>query len=103
MWLSIRLYPRCGRGAQWRLVVPRFDLTDLREYAGRDWGLPERLARAHRARLPVAQKVRIAIELYEAARATRPEWPDEAARRADFANHQRLRALLDRAAHVGRR
>ena len=103
MWLSIRLFPRCGRGARWRLVVSRLDLADLRDYAGRDWGLPERLARRHRARLPVAQKVRIAIHLYEAARATRPQWPDEAVRRADLANHQRLRALLDRATHVGRR
>ena len=83
--------------------MSRFDPSDLRNYAARDRGLPERLARAHRARLPVAQKVRIAIELYEAARATRPGWPDEATRRADLANHLRVRALLDRAAHVGRR
>ena len=53
--------------------------------------------------LPVQRKIRLAIELYEAARATWPEWPDEAVRRADLANHQRVRALLDRAAHVGRR
>ncbi len=53
--------------------------------------------------LPVRQKVRLAIDLYEAARATRPEWPSEATRRADLTNHQRVCALLDRAAHVGRR
>ena len=76
------------------------DVTELRIYAGRDWGAPERLARKHRANLPVEQKVRLAVGLYEAARATRPEWPSEAVRRADFATHLRVRALLDRAAHV---
>lgn len=81
----------------------RLDDQDLRAYARRDWGAPERLARVARARQPVADKVRLAVELYEAARAARPGWPDEAARRADLANHQRLRALLDRAPHVGRR
>ena len=81
----------------------RFDAEELRSYAGRDWGAPERLARAHRAKQPIEQKVRLAIELYEAARATRAGWPSEADRRADFAAHRRLRALLDRAAHVGRR
>ena len=79
------------------------DVTELRSYAGRDWGAPERLARRHRAKLPVEQKVRLAIDLYEAARAARPEWPSEAVRRADLATHLRVRAMLDRAAHVGRR
>ena len=83
--------------------MPPLDVTDLRDYAGRDWGMPERLARSRRVKLPVAQRVRLAIDLYEAARATRPEWPSEALRRADLATHQRVRALLDRAAHVGRR
>ena len=80
----------------------RFDAEELRSYAGRDWGAPERLARVHRAKQPIEQKVRLAIELYEAARATRADWPSEADRRADLAAHWRLRALLDRAAHVGR-
>ena len=79
------------------------DHDELRRYASRDWGLPERLARKHRASLPVAQKVRLAIDLYEATRTCRPESQNEAVRRADLTNHQRLRALLDRAAHVGRR
>ena len=83
--------------------MPPVDIADLRNYASRDWGLPERLARKRRARLPVTQKVRLAIDLYEATRTCRPEWPDEAVRRADLTNHQRVRALLDRAAHVGRR
>ena len=80
-----------------------FDVTELRSYAGRDWDAPARLARKHRAALPVEQKVRLAIDLYEAARAARPEWPGEAVRRADLATHLRVRALLDRAAHVGGR
>ena len=83
--------------------MPRLDPDDLRRYAQRDWGAPERLARLSRARLPVEEKVRIAIALYEAAKATTPGWPDEATRRADFEAHLRLKALLDRAAHVGAR
>ena len=79
------------------------DPAELRGYAARDWNAPERLARMHRANLPVEQKVRLAIALYEAARATRTEWPGEETRRADLATHQRVRALLDRAAHVGGR
>ena len=79
------------------------DATELRNYASRDWNAPERLARKHRANLPVEQKVRLAVALYEAARSTRPEWPGEAVRRADLATHLRVRALLDRASHVGGR
>ena len=78
------------------------DVTELRSYAGRDWGAPERLARKHRANLPVEQKVRLAVDLYEALRITRPDWPSEAVRRADLATHLRVRSMLDRAAHVGR-
>lgn len=83
--------------------MTRLDPTQLRDYAARDWGRPERLARVHRAAQPVALKVALAIALYEAARATCPGWPDDATRRADLASHLRVRALLDRAAHVGAR
>ncbi|MDD9986921.1 MAG: hypothetical protein OXQ31_11665 [Spirochaetaceae bacterium] len=85
------------------MTAPVLDPEDLRGYAARDWGAAERLARRHRATLPVDRKVRLAIDLYEAARATRPGWPDEATRRDDLAAHRRVRALLDRAAHVGAR
>jgi hypothetical protein len=81
----------------------KLDPATLRAYAARDWQAPERLARAGRARQPIADKVAIAIALYEAAKRTNPTWPDEATREADLAAHQRLRALLDRAAHVGAR
>jgi hypothetical protein len=83
--------------------MDRLDREELRAYAARDWGAPERLARQARARQPIEEKVRIAIALYEAAKATRPDWPDEATRRADLDSHLRVRALLDRASHVGAR
>ena len=85
------------------VTAPVLDPADLRGYAARDWGAAEQLARRHRATLPVDRKVRLAIDLYEAARATRSGWPDEATRRDDLAAHRRVRALLDRAAHVGAR
>ncbi len=83
--------------------MTRLDPDDLRRYARRDWGAPERMARRVRSRQPIDVKVRLAIELYEAARATRPGWPDTATRQADFEAHCRLRELLGRAAHVGAR
>ena len=84
-------------------MAPRLKATELREYAHRDWDAPARLARRHRTTQPVEHKVRVGIELYEAARATRGDWPDEATRHADLAHHRRVRELLDRAAHVGAR
>ena len=81
----------------------RFDAEELRSYARRDWGAAERFARTHRANQPIERKVQLAIDLYEAARTTRPDWPSEADRRADLATHRRVRALLDRADRVGRR
>ena len=84
-------------------MAPRLDPAELRAYARRDWDAPERLSRRRRVNLPVADKVRLAIDLSEAARATRPDWPNDATRRADLESHLRVRALLDRAAHVGAR
>jgi hypothetical protein len=83
--------------------VPKLDPADLRAYAARRWDLPERLARAERAAQSVERKLQPAIALYEAARATRPDWPDEATRRADLETHLRVKRLLQRAAHVGAR
>ncbi len=77
--------------------------ADLRTYAQRDWGIPQRLARNPRATTPVADKVRIAIELYEGMRATLPGWPDAETRRRDMQTHLRVRELLDRAPDVGAR
>ena len=75
--------------------MDRLDPDELRAYAARDWGAPARLAREKRATRPTDEKVRIAIELYEATKATRPDWPDEATRRADLESHLRVRALLE--------
>jgi hypothetical protein len=81
----------------------RLDPDDLRRYARRDWGAPERLARRARARQTVAQKVALAVSLYEAARAATPHWPDPATRQRDLQSHINVRQLLERAAHVGAR
>lgn len=81
----------------------RLDPDDLRRYANRDWGAPERLARGERAALPVSEKVALAVALYEAARNANPGWPDDADRRRDLASHIELRSRLRRAADVGAR
>ena len=81
----------------------RLDPAELREYARRDWDAPQRLARRARAEQSIAHKIRLAVELYEVARASRPSWPDEDTRRADLQSHVRVRTLLDKAAHVGAR
>lgn len=83
--------------------MSHLDPDELRAYASRDWGAPERLARGPRAAQPTAQKVALAVDLYEAARSNLPGWPDDATRQADLEAHLRLQALLIRAAHVGTR
>jgi hypothetical protein len=77
------------------------DPEDLRRYAARDWGAPERMSRVARAAMPTAAKLAIAVALYEAMRSSVPRWPDDDTRRADLAAHVRLRGLLERARHVG--
>ena len=77
------------------------DPEDLRRYAARDWAAPERLSRVARAAQAVADKVRISVALYEAMQSAVSGWPDEADRRADLASHLRVKALLERARHVG--
>jgi hypothetical protein len=83
--------------------LPSLDPDDLRAYAARDWAAPERLSLRARVALPLEEKIRISIALYEAMKETRPDWPDEMDRRQDLETHLRLRALLNRAAHVGAR
>jgi len=77
------------------------DPEALREYAERDWEAPSRLSLKARAQAPVAEKVRLAVDLYEAHRRTNPGWPSDEQRREDLRMHLRLRALLDRASDVG--
>lgn len=78
----------------------QLDPDDLRRFAARDWEAPARLARKERARMPVEQKIALAVELYEAAAALGPH---DAARRADYEAHVRLNELMKRAANVGAR
>ena len=48
----------------------KLDPDHLREFASRDWGAVDRLSRRSRAAMGLADRVRIAVELYEAARLT---------------------------------
>lgn len=95
--------PKCYAARDGVVLMTRLDPDDLRRYAQRDWSAPERLARRERAQLAVAERVRLAIALYEGAKATDPTWPNEAMRRADFEAHVRLKQCLDAAADVGTR
>lgn len=93
-------HPWCGEANLIYTWCMKFDAEDLRRFAGRDWEAPARLARQARACAPIAEKVRIAVELYEAAKAMRPDWPDEASRRRDIEAHIRLHQLMVRAGNV---
>ena len=77
---------------------------DVKAFATRDWTAVSDADALHwaaefRERGPVAT-VEASRALWEHARRIRPEWPttDDSAR--DFAEHLRLKRLLDRAAHV---
>ena len=76
------------------------DPAGLRAFVRRDWGATAALDLRRRAEQPVALKVDLAIELYEAARATLPGWPSDEDRRADLAHHAHVRGILRRAASV---
>lgn len=71
---------------------------DLRAFVDRDW---ERVAAAKRSRwsarrreLGPAEGFRLAAELYEHVRHTRPDWPDRRSRLADLEHHIKLSELL---------
>ena len=77
---------------------------DVKAFATRDWAAVSDADALHwaaefRERDSVAT-VEASRALWEHARRIRPEWPtaDDSAR--DFAEHLRLKRLLDRAAHV---
>ena len=78
----------------------KLDPDHLREFASRDWGAVDRLSRRSRAAMGLADRVRIAVELYEAARLTRPGWPTKQDRLQDLAAHLAVREKLDRSAHA---
>lgn len=57
-----------------------FDPVRARSYLSRAWDATTARDRSARANAPVDEKVRIAIELYEGAKAMRPDWPTDADR-----------------------
>lgn len=82
-------------------MIPRdLDPAQLRAYVQRDWRRLDDLDCVARANQPLETKMRIGVELYEAARATLPGWPTVADRAADLAHHIAVRSILRRVAHV---
>ncbi len=82
------------------------DATGLRAYLARDWkavrdlkedGWIEQLEAGD-----PAEGIRLAAELYEDAKAARPDWPTDEDRSDDFRHHVQLAELLRRAALPGR-
>lgn len=85
------------------MTTPPLLPKDLREFVGRDWSRLDALDRERRAGLPVAEKSRLAVALYEAAKRTRPGWPTAEDRWEDLQEHIRVNSLLKRGANVGAR
>ena len=72
------------------------DPAQLRAYVERDWRTVGRLDLIARASQPIEVKMRLAMDLYEAARATVPGWPRDEDRAADLAHHVAVRTTLRR-------
>ncbi|MEM6955026.1 MAG: hypothetical protein AAF411_21130 [Myxococcota bacterium] len=83
--------------------MTRLDTTGLRAWMAREWAATRDADRRARAAQTPKQKVRLAVELYESAKRSNPAWPTAEDRARDLRSHERLRALLTRAAHVGAR
>jgi hypothetical protein len=82
------------------------DPAAVRAYLTRDWGRLTEDAERHRAEMYQRDPEwtwRTAAALRHQVATTNPGWPSAADRDADFAHHQHLRELLDRAAHGLRR
>lgn len=82
-------------------TVPASVTQDIAEYLARDWSAV-RAAKddywaARIRRLGPAEGFRIADELRRQMLAVDPQWPSEAERRRDLADHQRVAELLRRA------
>lgn len=67
-----------------------FDPAALRRYRDRVWNCDEAATIKARASLPIDEKFRISRALWLGIRASRPEWPTEADRRADLHFHVEL-------------
>ncbi|MEM9864500.1 MAG: hypothetical protein AAF938_23070 [Myxococcota bacterium] len=61
------------------------------------------MTRHRRVHLPIEEKLAMAETLYANAKALHPGWPSDDERWEDLQHHLRVKALLARAAHVGRR
>ena len=77
--------------------------SDIKDYAQRDWAGIAALdqdywSERYRKQGPGAGW-QAAAALRQHVKSVRPEWPDAAARVADFQHHVRVKQLLDRAAH----
>lgn len=75
---------------------------DLRAYAGRAWHVLAALEHDHWARELATRGPLATLEASQALwvhmRSVRPDWPTEADRRADLAQHVALKQAIDRAA-----
>ena len=79
--------------------------AEIQEFKNRDWRLLERSKSDYwvrqKATMTPAAVLELSGELFEYARAMKPDWPNSAEREADFASHLRvaskLRAAKDRA------
>lgn len=73
----------------------------IAEFVGRDWSAvraaKDEYWAARIRRLGAAEGLRIADELRRQMLAIDPQWPSEAERRRDLANHRRVTELLRRA------
>ena len=83
--------------------APSMNASDIKDYAQRDWAGIAALDQSYwteryRKQGPEAGW-QAAAALRQHVKSVRPEWPDAAARAADFQHHVRFKQLLDRAAH----
>lgn len=78
----------------------KLDAASVRAFVERDRSRVRTAKRAHWARTARAKPqlaVALAHALYEHVKAVSPGFPTEQSRRDDFAHHERLKGLIDRA------
>ena len=75
---------------------------DIRNFRARDWQLIERLKSEcwveQKTGMSTTAVFGLAAQLFEYARALRPDWPNAAERESDLASHIRLVRMLRRVA-----
>jgi hypothetical protein len=74
---------------------------EIRSFCSRDWNAIERVKsdfwREQKQVTSPSGLLRLAGELYEYARALRPDWPNDAEREDDLRSHIRVAGMLQRA------